>query len=59
MQTGIPWLDKTLSVCVAVGIVCSLLSHFVPPTTIFGKAVSWCALNFGKTLVKQDESRLP
>lgn len=50
ISTGIPWLDTSLKVLALIGMVASIASHFIPPTSGFGKAVSWMAGNFGKAL---------
>jgi hypothetical protein len=52
ITTGSPTLDNTIAVAGALSILCSALSHFIPPTTVVGKVISWVALNFGKLLVK-------
>lgn len=50
LAIGIPWLDTTLKILAMVGVLASIVSHFVSPTSGFGKVVSWLALNFGKAL---------
>lgn len=43
------------AVAAVLGVVvplASLLSHFFPPETWYGKAISWAAGNLGKSLEK-------
>lgn len=49
-----------LAVTAAGGIItfCGMLAHFFPPTTKFGKLVSWVAFNGGKALVELKQSGL-
>lgn len=41
--------NKSLVILIVCGLA-SIVAHFVPPTTPFGKFVSWVAGNFGKAL---------
>lgn len=62
-MTGIPSLDRYISLAIAFAPVavtlCSVLAHFIPPTSLLGKLIGYIALNGGKMLVKQDSSALP
>jgi hypothetical protein len=49
-STGIPWLDRLMAFMAALALICSLLAHIVPPTSVPGKLISWIALNFGRQL---------
>ena len=63
MVTGIPALDHAISIGIAFAPVavtlCSVLAHFIPPTSILGRLIGYVALNGGKLLVKQDAASLP
>jgi hypothetical protein len=59
LTTGIPWVDRALAIIAGAITLCSFLSHYIPPTSVLGKLVSYIALNGGKLLVKQDPASLP
>lgn len=51
--TGIPWVDRMIAIIGIIVVFSSWLSHFIPPTSWFGKLLSYVAQNGGKLLIKK------